>query len=594
VGGGMSDFVAQSSGTIQTAVGSFPSVFGVTSESIARYGANYFSLQLNSNTFFSSLCDGCLGWEQFLFVNDPGGHSGILIEYWLINAANAASCPTGWRYFPGSPDAGKGCFLNSHAALLDPVRWPHGMTIQDLGNLALIGEAGVQGMDVVVLYTEPGGGTGAQIDASGQDSVLGLADSWNTAEFNVFGPGDAYQAIFNFGTTIVVQLSINDGTTNAPTCGLGVSTAETNSLTLMPETPWPTCFSFYGENAGGSPLPSIEFLESNYGPEAISVTATSPSSVTPGSAVLNGEVNPNGTEALAWFEYSTNSTPTCNVLQNAFPAPTPAFNAGSGTAYVPLSATLAALRPNTTYYYWACALGAMYQANSNVESFVTPTPPPPVIASVGNGASFGQSFAPGMLISVFGTDLSTDNPQANSTVPLPFASYSGTFVTINGIPAPLMYISATQINLQIPYEVSLGAATLVVYFGGQSASANFTIEAAAPGIFVDPKTGHIVPNESASPGAMIEFFLTGAGQVMPSEATGNVPAPGTAPAPVQPLTMTIGGIAVTPLYAGIPDWSVGVLQINCTVPSTLTAGTYPVVVTIGGVASEPGMLTVLP
>ena len=214
------------------------------------------------------------------------------------------------------------------------------------------------------------------------------------------------------------------------------------------------------------------------------------------------------------------------------------------------------------------------------------------ITSVGNGASFDQSFTPGMLMSVFGTGLSSGNPQTVTTTPLPLTSLSGTSVTINGISAPLMYISATQINLQIPYEVSGGTAVLTVNAGGQSGSISFTIQAAAPGIFVDSQNGHIVPNESATAGSTIGFFLTGAGQVTPSEATGNVPAAGTTPVPNLPLTMTVGGVPVTPVYVGIPDWSVGVLQINFTVPATLSAGTYPVVVTIGRVSSRAALLTV--
>jgi uncharacterized protein (TIGR03437 family) len=214
------------------------------------------------------------------------------------------------------------------------------------------------------------------------------------------------------------------------------------------------------------------------------------------------------------------------------------------------------------------------------------------VTSVGNGASFTQAFAPGMLTSVFGTGLSTGSPQMVTTAPLPLTSLSGTSITINGIPAPLLYISATQINLQIPYDISPGTAALTVNAGGQSASISFSIQAAGPGIFVDSQTGHIVPNESATAGSTIGLYLTGAGQVTPSEATGNVPDKGTTPVPNLPLTMTVGGVAVTPVYVGIPDWSVGVLQINFTVPSTLAAGTYPVIVTIGGVASQSTLLTV--
>jgi uncharacterized protein (TIGR03437 family) len=215
------------------------------------------------------------------------------------------------------------------------------------------------------------------------------------------------------------------------------------------------------------------------------------------------------------------------------------------------------------------------------------------ITSIGNGASFSQSFAPGMLMSVFGIGLSIGAPQTVTTAPLPLTSANGTSVTINGISAPLLYISSTQINLQIPYEAITGPATLTVNAGGQSASTSFNIQSAAPGIFVDSQTGHMVPHESANAGSTIDFYVTGAGQVTPSEPTGGVPAAGITPIPKLPLTMTIGGMPVTPVYVAIPSWSVGVLQINFTVPSTLAAGTYPAVVTIGGVSSPVTLLTVM-
>jgi uncharacterized protein (TIGR03437 family) len=197
-----------------------------------------------------------------------------------------------------------------------------------------------------------------------------------------------------------------------------------------------------------------------------------------------------------------------------------------------------------------------------------------------------------MLMSVFGTGLSSGSPQIIGTAPLPVTSASGTTVTINGIAAPLLYVSATQINFQVPYEVAPGSALLVVRSGGQSASISFTIQAAGPGIYVDYRNGNIVPSESAAVGSTIGFYVTGAGLVTPAEATGNVPSAGTTPVPNLPVTVTIGGVAVTPVYVGIPSWSVGVLQINVTVPMSLAAGYQAVVVEIGGVKSNTALLNV--
>jgi hypothetical protein len=365
------------------------------------------------------------------------------MQYWLLGAE---SCPSPWTFFGGGAGEASGCYLNSPMTAYSPV------TIADLCDLTLIGEAGIQGMDVVALYTEPGGGTGAQIDASGQDSVLGLEDYWNTAEFNVFGAGNGTQAIFNSDTTIVVQVSISDGTTNAPTCTRGGSTAETNSLTLMPEVPGPTCLPFYGETAAGSPLPSIEFLESNYGPEADSVTALPPSSVTGSSAVLNGEINPIGTEALAWFEYSTYSTPRCNSPQNfttGYTLPSTAPFNGSGTDLAPFSAQIGGLSPGTTYYFWACSLGALYQTNSNVESFVTTPLPPQTI-------TFAALMSEALSAPPF-----TVSATASSGLPVSLMSETIPVCTISGSTVTLVALGTCTIHATQDGSADYAAATPV-------------------------------------------------------------------------------------------------------------------------------------
>jgi hypothetical protein len=51
-------------------------------------------------------------------------------------------------------------------------------------------------------------------------------------------------------------------------------------------------------------------------------------------------------------------------------------------------------------------------------------------------------------------------------------------------------------------------------------------------------------------------------------------------------------VKVTPLFVGIPSWSVGVTQVNFTVPANMPLGNQPVVVTVGGVASAPVNLNV--
>src|SRR5262249_6140665 len=71
----------------------------------------------------------------------------------------------------------------------------------------------------------------------------------------------------------------------------------------------------------------------------------------------------------------------------------------------------------------------------------------PRIDAAANGASFKAVFAPGMILTLFGSNLANSTESASS-VPLP-KSMGGVAVTINGIAAPLYYISPTQLNVQI-------------------------------------------------------------------------------------------------------------------------------------------------
>jgi uncharacterized protein (TIGR03437 family) len=203
-------------------------------------------------------------------------------------------------------------------------------------------------------------------------------------------------------------------------------------------------------------------------------------------------------------------------------------------------------------------------------------------------------FAPGMIATIFGSGLALGT-QSASTVPLPSQMQSAS-VTINGYTAPLYYVSPSQLNVQVPYEVSpFSTATLTVNVGGQRASTSILIGSAAPGIFTD-QNGSVVPNTTASRGSSVTLFITGAGNVTPSVATGAAPAAGTAlsrlPVPSLSYRVTVGGVIAPVQFIGITPGLVGVMQINYQVPTNVTPGNRSVVVTIGGVSSAAAVLNV--
>jgi uncharacterized protein (TIGR03437 family) len=214
------------------------------------------------------------------------------------------------------------------------------------------------------------------------------------------------------------------------------------------------------------------------------------------------------------------------------------------------------------------------------------------IVGVSNGASFKTVFAQGMIMSVFGTNFATAT-QAAGSLPLP-ANMRGVSATVNGVVAPLYFVSSGQVNLQIPYGVAAGPAVLSLTGSGGTATFPFTAQANAPGIFA--ANGALVPYSTGKRGDTLLAFITGEGAVSPAIATGATPLPATPftqlPAPIGSVALTVGGVNAPIAFVGIPSGLAGATQINFVVPATVPAGLQPVIVTIGGVASPAVLLTV--
>ncbi len=215
------------------------------------------------------------------------------------------------------------------------------------------------------------------------------------------------------------------------------------------------------------------------------------------------------------------------------------------------------------------------------------------IAGMSSAATGQPAFAPGMIVSIYGSALGTFAESAY-TIPLP-QYLAGFSATVNGVSAPVYYVSPTQVNVQIPYETQPGKATLVVWNAYTSVTRSFTVAASAPGIFTSAD-GMLNPYRSASRGAEIAMYITGEGAVSPSLTTGNTPAPqALIPKPKLPVSITVGGVPVPASsieFTGIPSGLVGVTQINFTVPPGAPLGVQPVVVTVGTASSPAASLNV--
>ena len=210
---------------------------------------------------------------------------------------------------------------------------------------------------------------------------------------------------------------------------------------------------------------------------------------------------------------------------------------------------------------------------------------PPSLHRVINAADGTASLATGGLVTIRGSHLSPVNV-ATSQIPVPTA-LGESCLAINGTPAPILFVSSSQINAQLPFEVE-GSATMVLHTpGGTSNTLNFTVLPVAPSVFhsgvAGPQTGipavyRAKTNQvvtTANPvhlGDAIEIYATGLGGTLPPVATGyaasaSVPAA----AAVQP-NVTLGGVNLPLYYAELVPGQVGVYQIKALVPGWAPTG----------------------
>jgi uncharacterized protein (TIGR03437 family) len=174
----------------------------------------------------------------------------------------------------------------------------------------------------------------------------------------------------------------------------------------------------------------------------------------------------------------------------------------------------------------------------------------------------------------------------------------GVTVTFNGTLATILYASASQLDVIVPYEViPQQTATMVVSYANASSSGiQLTVAAAALGISTDNQagTGQAAaqnqdytlnsPANPALPGSYVSIYGTGGGQTNPASTDGEISPSAVLPLVLQPyVTATIGGVAATVAFVGAaPGEITGVVQIDLQVPAGVSGPALPVVITING------------
>ena len=226
------------------------------------------------------------------------------------------------------------------------------------------------------------------------------------------------------------------------------------------------------------------------------------------------------------------------------------------------------------------------------------------VTGVKNAASYQSgTVSPGEIVTLFGTAI---GPAAAAGAQVSSPGFldntlAGTKISFDGIPAPLVYASSTQLNAIVPFEVAGKNSTQVQveYLGALSDPVIVPVAPAVPGLFTSDFSGTgqgaIVnqdgslnsPANPADRGSIVSLYATGVGQTKPTGIDGEIGG-AVLPQPLLTLSATIGNVLSVVRYAGGGQTLVaGGVQINVTVPDSIAPGeAVPVVISVGTAGSS--------
>ena len=260
----------------------------------------------------------------------------------------------------------------------------------------------------------------------------------------------------------------------------------------------------------------------------------------------------------------------------------------------------------------------------NITAAPAPSPVTVRTSAVLNG--FG-AIAPGELITIQGANLGppcsglpqciSNGVQFSVTNGMVSSTLAGVEVLFDTIPGTPTFVSPTQINVIVPWEIAGRVSTnmVVSYSGALSTALPLQVASVMPGIFTQNATGAgqaaalnlsspisvyngpaggtyfgnpNIPTAPAPHGTTIVLILTGGGVTNPASVTGSINPDAAVPlknwTPTSgTVTATIGGQPATVIYAGAaPTLITGVVQINLGIPLGVSGPALPVVITIDG------------
>ena len=216
----------------------------------------------------------------------------------------------------------------------------------------------------------------------------------------------------------------------------------------------------------------------------------------------------------------------------------------------------------------------------------------PSLDKIVNAASFlTRPLSPGLIASLFPTTGAKFGPDtaAYPGYPTP-RTLADLQVLFNGTPAPLYYVSPTQINFQVPYSAPTSgtadiqvvqASTGLLYAAGTATMATatpgfLTYNGSGSGQVLAQNDDQITLNTNNAPIArskVLPVYGLGFGQI-PASQPDDTPPTAAVKMNIQPQVV-VGTSLLTPaqiLYAGLTPGYVGLFQLNILIPDTVPPG----------------------
>lgn len=227
-------------------------------------------------------------------------------------------------------------------------------------------------------------------------------------------------------------------------------------------------------------------------------------------------------------------------------------------------------------------------------------PPTPLgcVTDSANATLIGPA-APGQLLTLYGNGIGPIQPVVGlmggeASVP---TSLGGVGVTFDGQPAPILYASSTQINVQVPFQVEQNPSVVMqlTYNGAVLATRMFAVAPQNPGVFVGSVLTNLTcgntqfggsvlaalvlnedgsVNSCANParsGSLFTLFINGIGTAAGNRNTGGFTGSNPGFDFAQSMAVFDGSYSIeVDAFTDMPNAISGIGQITARVPDTVT------------------------